>query len=159
MKYVSTNIFTDFQFHDAEFRLEQYQNQTLILSAEHLNIHKHTEQNPSDTDMEIGVARITFSGFRALSFNPGRFWKTDENGESYTDESEMVFDGVKAEEKLLNELRVGVAVYEFGTLENGNRYFDGTGNEVWFQAQFMFETATVEWDAYKKPSWYEEQSS
>ena len=44
-----------------------------------------------------------------------------------------------------------------GTLENGNYYFDGAGDEPWFQMQFLFNSATVEWDEFRKPAWYEEK--
>ena len=157
MKYTSTNIFSDFEFHDAYFKLESIKNNTLTISVRYLNIHKGTEQNPYNTDMEIEIAQITFSNFKFISFEPGRSWKQDANGKLYTDEPQVVFEGQIAEDKLLNELRIGSTVFEFGTLENGNYYFDGAGDEPWFQAQFLFDSVTIEWDAFRKPAWYEER--
>ena len=157
MKFTSTNIFSDFEFHDAYFKLENIEDNILTISAEYLNIHKNTEQNPSDTDMEIEIAQITFNNFQIISFEPGRAWKIDENGKFYTDEPKVIFEGKTAEEKLLNELQVGTTVFEFGTLENGNHYFDGAGDEPWFQVQFLFDSAIIEWDEFRKPAWYEER--
>lgn len=157
MKYLSANILQDFEFHDAHFKLVLFENNTLTISVQYLNIHKNTEQNPYLTDMEIEVARITFHEFRTKSFEPGRTWKQDANGKSYTDEQQVVFEGKTAEDRLLNELRVGSTVFEFGSLENGNYYFDGTGDEPWFQAQFIFDSVVIEWDEYRKTAWYEDR--
>ena len=66
MKYTSTNIFSDFEFHDAYFKLESIKNNTLTISVRYLNIHKGTEQNPYNTDMEIEIAQITFSNFKFI---------------------------------------------------------------------------------------------
>lgn len=156
MKYVSTNIFSDFEFHDAYFKFKKFENHELTISAQYLNIHKNTEQNHYPTDMEIDTAKITFQGFCTESFEPGRAWKQDTNGKLYTDEPQIVFEGHTAEEKLLNELHVGATVFELGILENGKYYFDGSGDEPWFQVQFSFDSVTLEWDDYRKPAWYEE---
>ena len=157
MKHISTN-FLDFEFHDAYFKLKSIQDNVLTISARYLNIHKNTEQNHYPTDMEIEVANITFQGFHTKSFEPGRAWKKDANGKLYTDEPQIVFEGHTAEEKLLHELHVGSTIYEFGTLENGNNYFDGSGDEPWFHTQFSFDSVTLEWDEFRKPAWYEERS-
>ncbi len=157
MKYQSVNILQDFEFHDSYFKFEKFENNALTISVQYLNIHKNTEQNHYPTDMEIKAANITFQGFCAKSFKPGRAWKQDATGKLYTDEPQIVFEGNTNEEKLLNELRTGATVYEFGKLENGNYYFDGSGNEPWFQAQFSFNSVIIEWDEYRKPAWYEER--
>ena len=157
MKYNSTNIFSDFEFHDAYFKLEKLDGNTLIISVQCANIHKNAKQNPYDTDMEIENAQITFYNLRVKSFEPGVSFKQDSNGNFYTDEPQVIYTGEIAEEKLLNEFCRGTAVFEFGTLENGNYYFDGSGDEPWFQVQFLFDTATIEWDAFRKPAWYEER--
>jgi len=157
MKYQSTNILRDFEFHDAYFKFRKFENNVLSISVQYLNIHKNTEQNHYPTDMEIEVANITFQGFCVKSFEPGRIWKQDANGKFYTDEPQIIFEGYIAEEKLLSELRTGITVFEFGTLESGNYYFDGAGDEPWFQAQFLFDSVAIEWDEYRKPAWYEER--
>ena len=157
MKYNSTNIFSDFEFHDAYFKLESIENNVLTISVQYLNLHKNTEQNSSDTDMEIEIAHITFSNFQLISFEPGRAWKEDENGALYTDEPQVIFEGESAKKKALNELQHGATIFEFGRLENGNPYFDGAGEEPWFQVQFLFDSSTIEWDEFRKPAWYEEK--
>ncbi len=157
MKYQSTNILQDFEFHDAYFKFESFENDTLIICVQYLNIHKNAEQNPHDIDMEITTAQISFNNFQVKSFEPGREWKQDANGKLYTDEPQVIFKGQTAEKKLLNELRIGSTIFEFGTLENGNYYFDGAGDEPWFQAQFLFDSVTIEWDEYRKTAWYEEK--
>lgn len=158
MRYQSASILQDFEFHDAYFKFKKFENNALTISVQYLNIHKNTEQNHYSTDMEIEVANITFQGFCMKSFELGRAWEQDTNGKLLNDEPQVVFEGQTAEEKLLNELRVGATVFEFGTLENGNYYFDGAGDEPWFQAQFSFDIVTLEWDEYRKPAWYEERS-
>ena len=157
MKYQSNNILQDFEFHDAYFRFEKCERNALTISVQYLNAHKNTDQNHYPTDMEIELARITFQGFCTKSFEPGRTWKQDANGKFYTDEPQIIFEGHTAVEKLLNELRTGATVFEFGTLENGNYYFEGAGDEPWFQVQFLFDSATIEWDEFRKPAWYEER--
>ena len=93
MKYTSTNIFSDFEFHDAYFKLENIEDNILTISVKYLNIHKNTEQNPSDTDMEIEIAYITFNNYQPISFEFGRTWKQDANGKLYTDEPQVLFEG------------------------------------------------------------------
>lgn len=156
MKYQSQNILKDFEFHDAYFKFKKFENNELTLMVHHLIIHKNTEQNQHHTDMEIDVANITFQSFCTKSFEPGRGFKQDSNGKFYSDEPQVIFKGQMAEEKLLNELSIGTTVYELGTLEIGNYYFDGAGDEPWFQAQFLFDSVTIEWDEYRKTTWYEE---
>jgi len=157
MNYQSTNILQDFEFHDAHFELEKLEAGALTISARYLNIHKNTEQNKHETDMEITVAYITFGNFRVVSFEPGRSWKQDANGKLYTDEPQVVFEGQTAETKLFRELEAGAEVMEFGDLDNGNYYFDGIGVEPWFHVQFLFDSVIIEWDEYRKPAWYEER--
>ena len=158
MKYQSSNILRDFEFHDALFTFESFDNEVLTVAVRYLNIHKSTEQNQYPTDMEIELARITFHEFCAKSFEPGRAWRHDENGEFHTDEPQVIHTGTMAKEKLLSELRSGTTVFEFGVLDNGNNYLDGCGEEPWFQAQFTFDSAIIEWSGFRKKACYEERS-
>ena len=157
MNYRSVDL-GNFEFHDAYFTFVGFANGTLTLSARHLNIHKNVDQNPLPTDMEIELATITFEGFRIESFTVGGTREMDANGKCSAVQPPCVFEGQAANDKLFNELRVGSTIYEFGILENGNYYFDGAGDEIWFQTQFLFNSAIVEWDTYRKPAWYEEKS-
>ena len=65
MKYCAENQLELFEFHDARLELIRFGGGELVVSAKHLNIHKHTDQNPSDCDMEIACATITFHGVNA----------------------------------------------------------------------------------------------
>ena len=60
MKYNVENQLDLFEFHDSEFSLISFDNDKLIVSVKYLNIHKNSLPNPSDYDMEIENAIITF---------------------------------------------------------------------------------------------------
>ena len=158
MKYRSTNIFCNFEFHDAVFYLETFIDGTLILSAKCLNIHKSAEQNTHPTDMEIDEAIITFNNFRVKSYEPGRSWKVNENGESYTDDPLIIYNGAEAEVKLISDLEDGIAVHEFGLMDDCYYIEAGSATEPWFHVEFFFDSATIEWDNYRKMAWYEERN-
>lgn len=153
MKYSSLNNLQDFEFHDAFMELISYQNDKLVLSVKHLNIHKATKQNNSDTDMEIALAQITFEGFSVKSFEPAKQFKADEN--STADDSVILLEGKEAEQRLIAELQQGVAVYEFGVFDNELYYINAGGVEPWFASQFLFESVIIQWDNYCKKAWYE----
>ena len=86
MQYSSTNRLQDFEFHDSKLSFISWEDDRLIVSAKHLNVHKYAAPNHAGADMEISEARITFCGFQLREFEPGRAWKRDENGKSYTDD-------------------------------------------------------------------------
>ena len=68
MKYISVNRLSDFEFHDAEIVFDSFINNQLTVKVNYLNIHKNTEQNPFEIDMEIESASITFEGFDIISY-------------------------------------------------------------------------------------------
>ncbi len=105
--------------------------------------------------MEIDIAKVTFQGFSVLTFEPGRTWKIDADGKSYTDDPLIVFKGDEAHSKLMNELQYGITVYHLDMDENNVCSMDACGDSPFFAAQFMFDSVTVEWDAYRKKAWYE----
>jgi len=158
MKYRSSKILDDFEFHDAEFTFESFDNRNLDIDVRYLNIRKSAEQNPYSKDIELELARITFQRVHFIAIKLGGARKQDEPGGLWTEEPQVIYEGKTAEEKILSNLRSGVSVKEFGVLDNGSYYFDGVVYEtcLWFQAQFSFEFALIEWDAYRKPAWYEE---
>ena len=80
MQYRAENQLEMFEFHDADLSFLGVDGDDLIVSAKHVNIHKNTAQNPSDYDMEIDCARLTFRGFRPLSYEPGRRGKSIRTG-------------------------------------------------------------------------------
>jgi len=122
-----------------------------------LNIHCDAPLNPHDTDMEIERARITFTGIEILSFDLGYAWKTDASGNTYTEELGGILEGKEAETRFLAELygdeNSGATIFHFQK-EDGVYSLDGCGDEPWFTAQFRFDSAKIEWEAYKNPAWY-----
>ena len=155
MKHTSTNQLHDFEFHDSYWTLDQVSKEALVVFLKHLNIHKGAEENQTDSDMEIDIAKVTFQGFSVLTFEPGRTWKIDADGKSYTDDPLIVFKGDEAHSKLMNELQYGITVYHLDMDENNVCSMDACGDSPFFAAQFMFDSVTVEWDAYRKKAWYE----
>lgn len=59
MKYTSYNHLEDFEFHDTFLNFSSYMDDTLAVTAEHLNIHKNTKQNTNDYYAEIASAVIS----------------------------------------------------------------------------------------------------
>lgn len=154
MKYLASTL-SDFEFHDSIFKLDRYEDGTLSIAVHNLIILKTAESNPHSTDMEIKTAAITFHGFRIASFAPRQVWKIGDNGQLYSPDPKVVFEDSPAEKLLFAQLQSGVLVYEFGLLENGNHYLDGSATEPWFQLQFTFDSVTIQWDSFHGPAWYE----
>lgn len=155
MRYCVENRLDMFEFHDAEFLLTNYDGTDLTVSAKHLNIHKATLHNPSDCDMEIECAKISFQGFHSPSYEPGRTWKKGEDGEYYPVGPHVIFSGKEAEEKILEALQDQITVYDFSKKDDGSYYVDGIGNEPFFTMGFCFDKVIIEWDTYRKKAWYE----
>lgn len=155
MKYRSVNQLDNFEFHDADFTLIKFDNDELTVSVKNLNIHKNTVQNPSEYDMEIEYAKIVFKGFRVHSFELGRTWKRDANGNTYSDDPVIIYEGKKAEDKIMQELQNQVWVYYLGKENNFLYCIEGSGIEPLFTVQFSFESVIIEWDNYLKKAWYE----
>lgn len=155
MKYRAENQLELFEFHDSDFSLVSLCGEELTMSARHLNIHKATAQNPSAQDMEIARARIVFKGFRAPTYEPGRAWETDAEGNSHPVGPRVVFEGKEAEEKIVQELQKEFAVFDFGQKEEGRYYLDGCGIEPFFTMEFHFDSVLVEWEEYSQKAWYE----
>ena len=68
MQYKAENKLDIFEFHDAELSLGCFDKNTLVFSATHLNIHKHTKQNPGDCDLEIERAVLRFEHMESVTF-------------------------------------------------------------------------------------------
>lgn len=155
MKYCVENDLSVFEFHDSIFSFVSFDGTDLVVSVRCLNIHKDTEQNPSDYDMEIDCARITFRGFRNPIYEPGRVWKMGEDGKSYPDGPRVVFSGQEALNRILEELRNEMRVYHFEKEDDGRYSIGGCGEEPYFTVEFAFDCVQISWDAYKKKAWYE----
>ena len=154
MKFCVENDLSIFEFHDSAFSLVSFDGADLVISASMVNIHKDTPFNPSDCDMEIASAQITFKNFNSAIYEPGRTWKTGEDGKSYPVGPRVVFRGRDGINKILEELRNGISVYHFEKEFRGYS-IGGCGIEPYFTIEFDFDRVVVCWDEYKKKAWYE----
>ncbi|MBQ9071391.1 MAG: hypothetical protein IJY23_08630 [Clostridia bacterium] len=154
MKYSSTNRFEDFEFHDSMLSLVSWDNSRLVIAAKHLNVHKDAAPNNAGADMEISEARITFYEALVKEFEPGRAWKRDESGNSYTDDPLIIHNGKAAHDMFENELRNSITVIGF-TSDNGLYELGAVGIDPYFSVRFTFSKFEVEWDDYREKAWYE----
>lgn len=154
MHYSSTNRLQDFEFHDAELSLISWEDNRLVVFAKYLNVHKDAAPNNAGADMEISEARITFSGFQIKEFEPSRTWKTDESGNSYTDDPLIIHTGEIARSMFENELKNSITVMDI-VLENGIYELGALGIDPYFSVRFVFSDVEIEWDDYCKKAWYE----
>ena len=153
MCYIS-NSPCDFEFHDTEFWDGNVSECRFIANVKFLNIHSNAEPNPFDKDMEIEQAQIVFDGFYIISYEHGRVWKTDENGERYTDEPQVILQGDKAAQAFKEQLNDKIVIFDFDKKDDTAHFIDAMGNDPFFTLLFSFDSVTVSWDAYKKTAWY-----
>lgn len=114
MKYISIDRLSDFEFHDAECTLESFACNCLKVKAKYLNIHKDTEQNFHETDMEIESSFITFEEFKLLSYETGRALQQDENGDFYFSEPQITLCDDAAYSRFSEQLGVGLTILDLG---------------------------------------------
>ena len=154
MKYISVNSLSDFEFHDAEFVFDSFVNNQLTIIAYNLNIHKSTEQNPFETDMEIERACITFEGIDIISYEPGRAWQKDESGRFYSNEPQVIFSDDEAHCRFMEQLKTGITVLDLDIKERKIYFIDAMAVDPFFTVCFTFERVVIAWDSYKKDAWY-----
>ena len=154
MKFCVENDLSIFEFHDSAFSFVSFDGLDLVVSASMVNIHKDTPLNPSDCNMEIASAQITFKNFHSATYEPGRTWKTGEDGKSYPVGPRVVFSGQDGINRILEELRNEITVYHFEKEDRGYS-IGGCGIEPYFTMEFDFDSVVVCWDEYKKNAWYE----
>ncbi len=154
MKYISIDKLSDFEFHDAEFTVEIFADDHLGVKANYLNIHKGTEQNIHETDMEITNAFITFEEFKLLSYKPGIAWKQDENGDLYPAEPQIVLYDEAAYSRFSEQLDAGLTIFDLGIKEGITYFIDAMSKDPFFTICFTFKSVRIEWDEYKKEAWY-----
>ncbi len=154
LKYISTDKLSDFEFHDAEFELESYENKCLVVKATYLNIHKDADQNPFETDLEIKSARITFEGFELHSYEPSRTWKHDKDGNWFSDEPQIIHIGSEAHSCFDTQLSAGIRIFDLGVKEDMTYYMDAMAEDPFFIIHFTFQHVTIAWDDYNKEAWY-----
>ncbi len=157
MKYCVENQLSLFKFHDAEFSFTSFDNYNLIVSVNHLNIHKYAKENPYDCDMEIDSANISFYEIQIISFEPMRAYKVDDDGNWYTNEPQIIFSKKDAEIHFLNELKNGITINGIDIHNKNNKTFIeiSTCAKNSFFVTFSFNNVAIEWDEYCKKAWYE----
>lgn len=154
MQYKAENKLDIFEFHDADLSLGCFEKNTLVFSATHLNIHKHTKQNPGDCDLEIERAVLRFEHMESVTFENR---SPIENGNPVGEQ--IVLEGADAVKEMLSGFVKGIRV--FALFEENRRIImdcitDGIGVEfAFFTVAFTPQTTSVEWDAYIGPAWYE----
>ena len=154
MKYMSVDRLSDFEFHDAEIELVSFAEHQLIVQAQYLNVHQDAAQNPFETDMQIDRARMVFEGFDCISYEPGRAWHTDEKGKLYTDEPQKILLGDDARRRFLEQLNVGLTLYDFYIQEEKTYVLDAMAIEPFFTVCVTFDRVVIEWDEYQAQAWY-----
>ncbi len=154
MKYISVNKLSDFEFHDAEFALEVFDNKCLRVKAIHLNIHKDAEQNQHVTDMEISLACITFEEFNLLSYKTGMALAQGEDGEFYPTEPQIIVTDEYAHARFLEQLKNGLTIFDLGEKEPNTYFVDAMSKDPFFTVCFTFKNVSIEWDEYQKQAWY-----
>lgn len=155
MKFCVENDLSLFEFHDATFSFVDFDGKDLIISGKAVNIHKNTPQNPSDVDMELSYAQITFKNFNSATYEPGRAWKTDDDGKSYPVGPRIIYTHQEAIDKITAELQEGLEVFHFEEEEKGGYSIGGCGIEPYFTIEFDFDSVIVSWNECNKKAWYE----
>lgn len=146
-----------FDFHDTELSLVSFDKNELVISAKHLNIHKDAKENPHECDMEIDFAKLVFAHFEVISFEPMRTYQIDDDGNWYTDEPQIIYNGVEAEKRFLNEIKKSIAINCIDICKKRNKTYIELSTSVQdrFFVTFAFEDVVVEWNEYCKKAWYE----
>ena len=106
MQYKAENKLDIFEFHDAELSLGCFDKNTLVFSATHLNIHKHTKQNPGDCDLEIERAVLRFERMESVTFENR---SPIENGNPVGEQ--IVLEGADAVKEMLSGFVKGIRVF------------------------------------------------
>ena len=150
-----------FEFHDAKLKLTRYamNSRYLYLSVNHLNVKKNTEQNPTDSDMEIKEAHVTFSNFYMNYLRTKTRYQPNEKGDLVPIEvSETTlfedgalnyfFDRLKEKREL--------TVLELKRSKNGKYFMSLDAEPGRFEMEFTISSAHVTWDEYSGEAWYEQ---
>ena len=155
MKYCVKNDLSVFEFHDSEFSFVSFDGKDLVVSVSMLNIHKGTPQNPSEFDMQIESARITFENVHRATYEPGRTWKMGEDGKSYPIGPRIVYTEQEAMDRIVEELENDFTVYGLEVTQGHRCSMHGWGIENYIVIEFDYDGVAVCWDEYEKKAWYE----
>lgn len=158
MIYASYNHLEDFEFHDAVLGFENYKDNTLIVTARCLNIHKNAKQNTNDYDAEIASAVITFDCFSVHSLELLKSYQSDENGNLYTDDPQIIYHGKDAEMLFLEKLKSFISLNGLNIKNEEKRIkieLETNSNSSVFAVNCSCANVKVEWDEYHGRAWYE----
>ena len=153
--YKSINHPEIFEFHDSTFELDHVDEKEIAVYVQGLNISKDTEQNPKKYALEIKRAHILFQGVSEFTYDPGRIWKTDDNGNSVPVGPEIKYRGKEALDKIKEDFLTGAEIYSHSIVEDDHYEICGHGNEPFFVISFKAQKIIVEWDEYLGPAWFE----
>lgn len=156
MKYISDNL-NDFTFHDTVFKFVSFKENTLIVTATGLNIHKDTKQNTNNYDEEIESALITFEDFEANSLELMQAYQTDAKGNLYTNDPQIIYHNKNAEEALIKKLKSSISLNGLNILSKNEKTvieLETNFNSV-FTAICSYSNVKIEWDEYCGRAWYE----
>ncbi len=155
MHYISDRL-SDFEFHDAQFTACNIAENRFTAQVKFLNIRSNARQNPFDNDMEIEDAQIVLDGFKVISYEHGRAWQTDENGEMYTKEPQLILQEELALQEFKEQLNAGITIFDFDKYDETAWFIDAMANDPFFTLVFTFDSVSILWDSYKKYAWYAE---
>jgi len=148
MKYNVENQLDLFEFHDSKFTLVSFDNDELIVSVKHLNIHKNSIHNPSDYDMEIKDAIITFKGFHITYYKAHSFLNKIS---TYYEQKAIEKFKKEFKEKHTNHINI----FYLGMIDDSLCHIDADGKSPFFSIEFTYDNVTIEWNEYLKKAWYE----
>lgn len=155
MTYRSVNSLQDFEFHDAWMKFVSFQNGQLVVTVKNLNIHKGTEQNDRNEDMEIAEARITFENFLVKRYENLRAQRLGEDGKYRYIEPEVIYADEAAHGKWFSVWDRDLTILSCNLCADGKCCIEFDDRiSVMFTVWFNFDLVTVEWDEFNGPAWY-----
>ena len=157
MNYVSIDRLCDFEFHDSEWSFVSWERGNLTVRIVMLNVHKDTKHNDTGKDMEIKEAFATFIGVKAPTYELPRTWHKDENGNSYTNEPRVIYEGGAAVRRFIEDIKNDRVACMFFDRNDEGYEFGGVG-EDWISFRFGFDSVRIEWDEYDGKAWYSGRS-
>lgn len=157
MKFNCENELHQFEFHDAYVENVNYVGDSLVMHVTGVNIHKNTKSNPSDYDMEISQAVISFKNYNVESFEPSRTWKRDSDGQFYSDEQKRVFYSDIANILFSKECVEGFKIYSLEVnLQDGyHAIIEASGEDPYFTLAISFCSSSIQFDDFRGKAWYE----
>ncbi len=141
MKYESKNRLCDFEFHDAEAKLTEYNDGVLCLSVTCLNIHKDAVQNKeTEYDLELGNTMIRFEKPKIESVN-----RSNHEAERMEVPHTSFLQNWSNGGDILSLVSFDHHLHLLIDFRDG-----------FFEAEIAYENVTVSWRDYVGLAWYEQ---